>query len=76
MKVEHYPGHRVAKCPGQQIWNWPTACCFKPFDCQGATSRCSQNCSFVKSFEFPILDAGDEDQAETMFAATPLTLRT
>lgn len=32
--------------------------------------------SFVNSFEFPILDAGDEDQSETLFAATPLTLRT
>lgn len=75
MKVEHYPIYRVAKCPRQHTWNWPTALNHLIVGCT-SISRGGHSFIFFSQFEFPVLDAGGEDWADTVLTTMPLTLRT
>lgn len=62
-----------------QTTNVELAYCFKPFDCW--VHKYQQRRPFIlffffPQFEFPVLDAGGEDWADTVLTAMPLTLRT
>ena len=51
MKVEHYPIYRVAKCPRQHTWNWPTALNHLIVGCT-SISRGGHSFIFFSQFDF------------------------